>query len=875
MFAMKARGQFLKKFLSIGGSAIFVTAVLYFMILPSFIQRISGATGLALDLNGISDFVSVPALNVGNAFSVEIIFNSDISGDYATLLGDNWLGTNFGGIFFDLNELQWWHRGQKKLFVSGLATSTWYHLTFVADGTTVTLYIDGELSASGTFSPTYDNLLRIGDSSDDPPWDGKVDEFRIYNRALSAQEALEHSQAVFNNETGLQVLYHFNEALSSTAVDSSGLGNDGTIFGGSWVTGPPQSFPDTTFPSISITAPGDLDPVSSTVSVSADASDNAGIAGVQFYLDGVRLEAEVVSAPYSIFWDTTSTTDGIHILTAVARDAEGNMATSTPVRVTVDNRSGELGAPVRFGGSPTGTLAAGTVSANLALSTRERATCKYSTTPLTPYASMINTFTTTGSITHSSKIAVTDGITYTYYVKCQDLLGNTNLDDFIITFSVAIDTGFALELNGSTDLVLVPTLNAGNAFSMEIVFNSDIPGDYATLLKDDWLFGTLGSFYFDLNEVQWWYKGRKKLFVSDLATSTWYHFAFVADGSTASLYIDGGLKARDSFLLRYDNDLRIGDSDGGTLWDGKVDEFRVYDRALSAQEVLEHSQAIFNDESRLQILYHFNEGSAIPIVGNFKQKSPFVIFFKKIMSIFSIRNSFVLFGGPSVITQNFVTQEVGLSTYDASGRGNNGIIFGGSWVIGPPQSPNPNQDTTPPSVSIIAPLHEATVEKKITVSADASDNVGVAGVQFYLDGVRLEAEDVSAPHSIRWKTKYVENGAHILTAVARDTAGLSVTSDEVTVVVDNKPKCFTIKMKTGLDHPEVKDLQEALQIEGFFPENIEPSTYFGSTTEQAVIKFQEAYRDELLTPLNLTRGNGLFEKDTKDKMNKIFCKKNR
>jgi len=77
--------------------------------------------------------------------------------------------------------------------------------------------------------------------------------------------------------------------------------------------------------------------VSGTVVVSASASDNVGVAGVQFKLDGANLGAEATSAPYSVSWDTTATANGTHTLTAVARDAAGNSATSGAVTVTVSN----------------------------------------------------------------------------------------------------------------------------------------------------------------------------------------------------------------------------------------------------------------------------------------------------------------------------------------------------------------------------------------------------------------------------------------------------------------------------------------------------------------------------------------------------------
>ena len=45
-----------------------------------------------------------------------------------------------------------------------------------------------------------------------------------------------------------------------------------------------------------------------------------------------------------------------------------------------------------------------------------------------------------------------------------------------------------------------------------------------------------------------------------------------------------------------------------------------------------------------------------------------------------------------------------------------------------------NPDTTAPTVSLTGPAEGATVSGTVTLSANASDNVGVAGVQFKVDG---------------------------------------------------------------------------------------------------------------------------------------------
>jgi hypothetical protein len=94
-------------------------------------------------------------------------------------------------------------------------------------------------------------------------------------------------------------------------------------------------------------------------------------------------------------------------------------------------------------------------------------------------------------------------------------------------------------------------------------------------------------------------------------------------------------------------------------------------------------------------------------------------------------------------------------------------------------------DMIPPAVSITAPSPGATVSNTITVSANASDNVGVAGVQFKLDGNSLGMEDTTNAYAVSWDTTTATNGSHILTATARDTAGNITTSSTVTISVNN------------------------------------------------------------------------------------------
>ena len=90
-------------------------------------------------------------------------------------------------------------------------------------------------------------------------------------------------------------------------------------------------------PKVSITSPAPGATVRGTITISANASDNVGVVGVQFKYNGTNLGAEVTSAPYAVPAYTTSVPNGVYTLTAVARDAAGNVTTSAPVSVTVSN----------------------------------------------------------------------------------------------------------------------------------------------------------------------------------------------------------------------------------------------------------------------------------------------------------------------------------------------------------------------------------------------------------------------------------------------------------------------------------------------------------------------------------------------------------
>ena len=151
---------------------------------------------------------------------------------------------------------------------------------------------------------------------------------------------------------------------------------------------------------------------------------------------------------------------------------------------------------------------------------------------------------------------------------------------------------------------------------------------------------------------------------------------------------------------------------------------------------------------------------------------------------------------PYTLTWNTTTTSNGSHTVTAVARdaaGNTATATAVTVTVS-----NTAPDTTPPTASMTAPANGATVSgSSVAVSATASDNVGVVGVQFKLDGANLGAEDTASPYSRSWNTTTTANGSHTLTAVARDAAGNTAASTAVTVTVSNVSPPSTIWMRVG------------------------------------------------------------------------------
>jgi hypothetical protein len=115
------------------------------------------------------------------------------------------------------------------------------------------------------------------------------------------------------------------------------------------------------------------------------------------------------------------------------------------------------------------------------------------------------------------------------------------------------------------------------------------------------------------------------------------------------------------------------------------------------------------------------------------------------------------------------------------------VVFGWGWLSAPPAPAQLWPLPGTPGVTITSPPSGARVGGAVTVTANATAPLGVAGVRFLLDGIDLGAEDTTAPYSVSWDTAASAEGWHTLTAIARDSSGVQLSSAPVRVTVSNSP----------------------------------------------------------------------------------------
>lgn len=265
----------------------------------------------------------------------------------------------------------------------------WHLVTAVfTPGVSVKMYKDGNLIDTDTTTITgpfgvSTNPVKIGLCGNSGYFNGSLDDIRVYNRALTDQEITD--------------LYHYAGSAFSS---------------------------DITPPAVSISSPASGATVSGTTVITANASDNVGVASVQFQLDGVNLGSAVTSAPYTYSWDTTVATNDSHTLTAVVRDAAGNSTVSGAVTVTVNNTTVDTTPPI-ISSITSSSITSSSVT--ITWTTNEAADSQIDYGLTSSYGSQ-TTLNSTLTTSHSQSLSSLSASTlYHYRVRSKDSAGNLAL----------------------------------------------------------------------------------------------------------------------------------------------------------------------------------------------------------------------------------------------------------------------------------------------------------------------------------------------------------------------------------------------------------------------------------------------------------------
>lgn len=204
------------------------------------------------------------------------------------------------------------------------------------------------------------------------------------------------------------------------------------------------TFGDVTPPTVSLTSPADNATVGSRFTASASASDGAGVAKVDFLVDGI-VKATANSSPYTVSIDTTGLSDGPHTLSARAQDLNGLQSTTSSRTVTVDHTSptvtkrtpkgtrvspkANVVATFSEAMNPATLVTSPTDPSNPNVGTSTTFTLRKGTTQIGAVVSYIATTTSTGTIYRAvlnPNTKLKAGVTYTARINsaAKDLTGN-------------------------------------------------------------------------------------------------------------------------------------------------------------------------------------------------------------------------------------------------------------------------------------------------------------------------------------------------------------------------------------------------------------------------------------------------------------------
>jgi len=589
-----------------------------------------------------------------------------------------------------------------------------------------------------------------------------------------------------------------NGTHSLTAVARDAAGNQSSTIVSVTVSN------DTTAPTVTLTSPGAGATVSGTVMVTATASDDIEVIGVQFKLDGVPLGPEDTAAPYEVTWTTTGAANGAHTLTAVARDPAGHATTAT-AGVTVGND----GAPTVALTSPVAGATVSGMAALLAMASDDVGVVGVqfkvdgallgAEDTAAPYELTWNTTTATnGAHTLTAVVRDTAGHQATATSVSVTVTNDTMAPTVALTSPAAAST-----VSGTVTVAATASDDVG-VVSVEFVLDGAPLGaaDLAAPYQLAWPTATVTNGTHTLTAVARDASGKQ-------ATATTVNVIVANDfvAPTVALYSpDAASTVKGTVVVAASAWDNVGIVSVEFLLDGVplgaadlAAPYQVSWPTVTAANGAHMLTAVARDGAGNQ-----TTATSISVTVANDITPPAVAMTSPAASsnltgtvtvaatasddVGVVSVAFLLDGlplgaadlaAPYQLAWSTATVANGPHTLTAvarDGAGNEATATSVSVSVA--------NDIVAPTVALYSPDAASTVLGTVVVAASAWDNVGVVSVEFLLDGMPLGPADLSAPYQLTWATTTAANGAHTLTAVARDAAGHATMSSYAVTVLN-------------------------------------------------------------------------------------------
>ncbi len=477
---------------------------------------------------------------------------------------------------------------------------------------------------------------------------------------------------------------------------------------------------DITPPTISLAASSTSVTAAGSITLNATATDNIGVAKVEFWEGNTRLGISTAS-PFTQTIPFTSADNGSHTYTAVGFDAANNTVNSS-VSVTVNIAAADTTPPtVSLASDSNNVTASGNITLT-ATATDNNAVTKVEFWDDLPTAKLMATISAAPFVLPVTLTGAENG-NHNYTAKAFDAAGNTTTS-----------TPVKVTVNISSSDTTPPTVSLASSSTnvttaSSITLNATATDNIGVAKVEFWENSTLLG---TINTAP--YTQSVPYTSANNGTHTYTAVAYDAAGNSANSSVTVTVN------------IVVTDTTAPT-----VSLASTSTSVTAAGSITLNASATDNiGVSKVE----FIENGAVIATST--------------ASPYSTNISFA--------AANNGTHTYTAKAYDAAGNVTTSNSVTVTVNIGVP-------DTTAPTVSLASTSTSVTAAGSITLTATATDNVGVSKVEFY-EGTTLLATKTTSPYTNSITFAAANNGTHTYTAKAYDAAGNVTTSNSVTVTVN-------------------------------------------------------------------------------------------